>query len=220
LYIEKTIFVEKVNNEDVKWYNSNIWTGNHKQVVRMPPGRYTFQVKYSDGNKSANSSSLVTAQLENGNTYILTSRIHTGTTFLNLSPTSQRVTYHISKYDGKKEGDEVTINQLQNIRLLNPDDIVGRILYSFDQNIIHRLKVNQDGTFQYSKNENIYNGTWIFDGNARMYRYVFEWIENGEKQGYIMDFTLNEGVVTWNGRWTVTNAQKSFLLRLTFIEIE
>ncbi|MCL2444127.1 MAG: hypothetical protein FWD13_11795 [Treponema sp.] len=216
LHIDKTISVERVNNEDVKWKNFHTWKGHYPQIVRIPAGRYTFLVKYSYGNMYSNSTIPVSAQLERGNTYLLTSRVHRDRSFFNSS--MPRVTYHVLKYNNRKKGDEVTINPLDNIRRLNPNDITGKTLISFDQGVLHRLTVNQNGTFEYSKNENIYHGTWTFDANAFMYRYIFEWTENGEKQGYIMDFTSYEGVISWSGRWTVTDAQKPFSLRLLFVD--
>jgi hypothetical protein len=105
-----------------------------------------------------------------------------------------------------------------NMRLLNPDDLFGKNLVGSDENGSYRLTLKQDGSFEYSKDESVYVGTWKFYKSARMYRYTFTWDEGDVKQGYIMDFLANGAEITWAGHWYLTDASKSFDKKFAFEE--
>jgi hypothetical protein len=111
-----------------------------------------------------------------------------------------------------------------NRRVLNPEEICG-IMFVNGENVAggrlgggniddrYQLLVNENGTFNYTKNGNAYTGTWSFNINERLYRYIFEWVEDGNKQGYIMDFMKDNDYVIWTGRWFATDAYKGLSVR-------
>jgi hypothetical protein len=85
------------------------------------------------------------------------------------------------------------------MRLLDPPDIIGKKLVGSDENGTYSFYFNQNGTFEYIINDNVYSGNWSFDRSARMYRYTFDWTEGDKKQGYIMDFLTDGPEITIAG---------------------
>jgi hypothetical protein len=104
------------------------------------------------------------------------------------------------------------------MRLLNPPDVVGRKLIGSDENGSYSFLLNQNGTLEYTINDTLYHGTWSFDASTKMYRYIFDWIEDGKKQGYIMDFLANGPKISVAGHWYLTDAYITFGKELTFEE--
>jgi hypothetical protein len=105
-----------------------------------------------------------------------------------------------------------------NMRLLNPEDVVGRNLVGSDESGTYRFTLNQDGSLEYAVNDNIYYGKWTFDKNGRMYRYTFDWVEDGKNNGYIMDFLASGTEITLAGHWYLTDAYITFSKKLEFKE--
>jgi len=102
-----------------------------------------------------------------------------------------------------------------NVQLFVPENIIGKKLVGSDENGAYKLLIKEDGTFEYTINENVYVGKWEFDKNARMYPYKFTWTEGDKKQGYIMDFFVNKDEITWAGHWYLTDAFKPFHKKFT-----
>ena len=115
-----------------------------------------------------------------------------------------------------------------NVKFLNPEELFGKKLVGFsmtgrmtvgiDRNSIFRLRVNDDGTFELKVNEGGFNGTWSFDINAKPYRYVFEWFDGGEKQGFNMDFFGTRNEIIWMGKQFEPDVDKIIGFQFTFEE--
>ena len=104
------------------------------------------------------------------------------------------------------------------MRLLNPPDVVGRKLIGSNENNSYSFLLNQNGTLEYTVNDTLYNGTWSFNESAEMYRYSFDWIEGDKKQGYIMDFLASGPKITVAGYWYLTDVYLTFERKVTFEE--
>jgi hypothetical protein len=103
-----------------------------------------------------------------------------------------------------------------NMKLLDPIDVVEKKLIGSDDSGTYSFLLNQDGTFLYTVNEEIYNGKWTFDRNQKMYRYTFDWTEDDKKRGYIMDFLADGPEITLAGHWYLTDAYMPFGKKLSF----
>ena len=77
-----------------------------------------------------------------------------------------------------------------NGRFLNPEEVVGKYMIGSDETGSYKFLLKQDGSLEYTLNENVYYGTWIFNEKQIMYRYTIEWTENEKKTGYIIDFMV------------------------------
>ncbi|MCL2440990.1 MAG: hypothetical protein FWD14_04565 [Treponema sp.] len=98
LHIDKTIIVEKMNNEIVNWVNINVWS-NQFQIVKISPGVHTFHAEYSYGGYYTRGASPVSGVFESGNNYLLIGKPNAAKTI---------VSYHIYLYNDNKLGDEIT----------------------------------------------------------------------------------------------------------------
>ena len=113
--------------------------------------------------------------------------------------------------------------QVSNIRQINPEEILERpmIGINFSErnvNDTYQLTVHGDGTFDYVKNGTSYNGDWSFDINKVIYRYVFEWFEEDNKQGYMVEFSQHGDDIVWMGQWLVTQAYWPMFIRYRFAD--
>jgi len=102
--------------------------------------------------------------------------------------------------------------------LLNPENINGKKLISYDDKDSYSFLFNSDGTFIYTEGKNTYTGEWKFNGKEKMYRYTIDWTENGKKQGYIADFLKDNGKIILAGHWYLTDAYKPFSRDLKFAQ--
>jgi len=214
--IHRNLFIQKFDNEDVDWPKVDWWWGHVPLNIKIPSGMHTFHVRYSDGKMYTNSYTPISARLESGNIYLVIGEVQDSKSFLGISKIGPRVVYNIYKYNNNKIGDKVTYNPTININSLTPDNLIGKTLLGSDEKGIYKLKLMQNGSFEYTKNENIYIGTWSFNENEKMYPYKFEWNEDGQQQGYIMHFLGNEFLIIWAGQWFVTSTYKPFMLRLRY----
>ena len=122
-----------------------------------------------------------------------------------------------------QQSKQSTAQQNRNSKILSPNDIIGKKLTGVNVNggksgggnidDVYQLQLYEDGTFEYIKNGNAYKGKWTFDIARELYRYVFEWEENGNKQGYIMDFMQYGDDIIWMGQWFITDAYKQISVR-------
>ena len=214
--IHRNLFIQKFNNEDVDWPKSNFWFGHIPLNIKIPSGMHTFHVRYNDGKLYTDKYTPTSAILESGNTYLVIGEVQESKSFLNFSGFGPRVLYNIYKYNNKKIGEKVTYDPLNNSHSLLPDALIGKTLIGADEKGTHKLIMKENGSFEYTKNENVYTGTWSFNSEEKRYPYKFEWNENGQQQGYIMDFFGNEILLIWIGSWYITDAYKPFILRLRY----
>jgi hypothetical protein len=94
--------------------------------------------------------------------------------------------------------------------LLDPVDVVGKKLMGSDEDGDYSFLLKEDGTLEYTVDGNLYTGSWSFDKSARMFRYTFDWTEDGEEQGYIMDLLQDGAKITVYGHWYLTDAYITF----------
>ncbi|MDR0495882.1 MAG: hypothetical protein LBG95_09690 [Treponema sp.] len=101
-----TVYVHgycKVQNVD------NIFVGRlpsegRYRIFKIPPGIHTFYTRFDNGNAATYLPVPVKAQFEKGNMYLLSNRVAFST---------ETVTYHISLYNNRERGKEVTL-ELEN----------------------------------------------------------------------------------------------------------
>jgi hypothetical protein len=101
---------------------------------------------------------------------------------------------------------------------LDPVDVVGKKLTGSDENGDYSFLLNEDGTLEYTVNGTINAGEWAFDDSITMYRYTFDWTENGTEQGYIMDFMQDGAKIAIIGHWYLTDAYLTFHKDVAFEE--
>jgi hypothetical protein len=96
------------------------------------------------------------------------------------------------------------------MNLLDPAEVVGKKLAGSDEDGMYSFLLKEDGTLEYTVDGNRYTGSWSFDKSAPMYRYTFDWTENGEEQGYIMDLARDGAKISVFGHWYLTDAYITF----------
>jgi hypothetical protein len=101
---------------------------------------------------------------------------------------------------------------------LEPADVVGKKLAGTDEDGDYSFLLNTDGTLEYTINGIANIGTWSFDASVTMYRYTFEWTENGTEQGYIMEILQDGPEITIAGHWFLTDAYITFRKDVKFEE--
>jgi hypothetical protein len=116
---------------------------------------------------------------------------------------------------GNKQGIQRSNSQM---RVLDPPDVVGKNLVGTDENGTYSFLLHEDGNLEYTVNGTVNTGNWTFDKSAKMYRYIFNWTEDGKQQGYIMDFLVNGAEITIAGHWYVTDAYITFGKKVTIEE--
>ena len=113
---------------------------------------------------------------------------------------------------------EKNAGQEKSFEILNPPDIVGKLLAGTDHRGEYGLMLLGDGRFLYKNNNTVYEGVWSFDGTAKIYRYRLDWLENGKPQGYLMDFGENEQEIVWVGQWYLSDEYRPFFKMLAVLE--
>jgi len=112
LIINKDISVVRFNNADVNW--TNIINGiRYDQIVKIPPGINTFDVRHSDGVSYPNLPIQLIAQLNSSNTYLLNWEKHTMPLLTPTSPPITLITFHVNLFNNNIKGEEVTIQRRQ-----------------------------------------------------------------------------------------------------------
>jgi hypothetical protein len=94
--------------------------------------------------------------------------------------------------------------------LLDPADVVGKRLAGSGEDGAYSFLLKEDGTLEYTVDGTVYTGFWSFDRAAPMYRYTFDWTEDGEEQGYIIDLMRDGAKITIFGHWYLTDAYITF----------
>jgi hypothetical protein len=113
-----------------------------------------------------------------------------------------------------------TARQKIKFEILYPVDIVGKLLVGSDEKSEYGLMLFTDGHFLYKINDLICEGMWTFDGTAPLYRYRFDWMEDGKPQGYAVDFGKNGQLIVWIGHWYLTGEYRSFFKKMVVLERE
>jgi len=211
--IHENLFIQKFDNEEVDWPKTDFWRGSIPLNIKIPSGMHTFHVKYSDGRLYTNTYTEISAQMESGNTYLVIGEVEEHKVHHSLPYKKHRVVYNIYKYNDKKMGDKVTYNPLNNLTALDPDKLIGKLFVGSDEKGAYKLIMNQNGTFEYTKYGNIFNGTWSFNNDEKMYPFTFQWHENDRQQKYISYFLGNETFLLWGGQWVGTNVYIPFMIK-------
>jgi hypothetical protein len=99
---------------------------------------------------------------------------------------------------------------------LEPEDVVGKKLVGSDEEGEYSFLLNEGGTLEYTINGTVNIGTWSFDAFAAMYRYAFEWTEDGKDQGYLIEILLDGTRITITGHWFLTDDFITFRKDATF----
>ncbi|MFP3040764.1 hypothetical protein LQZ19_02975 [Treponema primitia] len=104
------------------------------------------------------------------------------------------------------------------MRLLDPTDVVGKNLVGTDESGTYSFLLHEGGKLEYTINDMVNTGNWSFDKSKKIYRYTFNWTEDGKEKGYIMDFLANEAEITVAGHWYLTDAFITFGKKVTIEE--
>jgi hypothetical protein len=99
VYVHRFLEVQQVDKTDVKWFSIAQFS---EYTVKIPPGVHTLYTRYDNGAYATSMPMPITAQFEQGNTYILT-----------YTQDWYRVSFHIYLYNGKKKGKEVTLKLIE-----------------------------------------------------------------------------------------------------------
>ncbi|MDR1159723.1 MAG: hypothetical protein LBK69_03755 [Syntrophomonadaceae bacterium] len=120
-----------------------------------------------------------------------------------------------TSYTGNRQAAQHSNSQY---RLLDPIDVVGKNLIGTDEIGAYSFLLNEDGNLEYTVNGTVNTGNWTFDKSAEMYRYTFNWTEDGKQQGYIMDFLDNGAEIIIAGHWYLTDDFITFGKKATIEE--